>query len=95
MLLQNRITQQSPRAGLRSLAGRMHSELRTSLPQHQATLILSSPAQGLDPRQFDKVLTCDLLAIDGHRVRFRHELIGQFLAAEDFGCFALRSESAG
>ncbi len=71
------------RAGLRSLASRMHAELRTSLPQHQATLILNTPAQGLAPRQVDKLLTCDLLAIDGHRVRFRHELIGQFLAAED------------
>lgn len=83
------------RAGLRSLASRMHSELRTSLPQHQATLILSSPAQGLEPRQADNVLTCDLLAIDGHRVRFRHELIGQFLAAEDLVRTADSGESLG
>ena len=83
------------RTGLRSLASRMHSELRTSLPQHQATLILSSPAQGLAPRQADKVLTCDLLAIDGQRVRFRHELIGQFLAAEDIVRDADSGESLG
>ena len=83
------------RAGLRSLASRMHSELRTSLPQHQATLILGSPAQGLDPRQADEVLRCDLLIIDGHRVRFRHEIIGQFLAAEDIVRAADSGESLG
>ena len=83
------------RAGLRSLASRMHAELRTSLPQHQATLILNSPAQGLAPRQVDKLLTCDLLAIDGHRVRFRHELIGQFLAAEDIVRDADSGQSLG
>ena len=71
------------RAGLRSLASRMHSQLRTSLPQHQATQILYSSTQGIEPHQVEQVLGCDLLAIDGHRVRFCHELIGQFLAAED------------
>ena len=83
------------RAGLRSLASRMHAELRASLPQHQATLILNSPAQGLTPRQVDKLLACDLLAIDGHHVRFRHELIGQFLATEDIVRGADSGESLG
>ena len=72
------------RAGLRSLASHLHSTLRTSLPRLKANSILCSPKLGLTSGQVDEVLhNCRLLADDPQRVRFRHELVGQFLAAED------------
>ena len=70
------------REGLRLMASRLHAQLRTSMPQHSANSILNDPSQGLTPRQVDDVLECGLLSIEGHRVRFRHDLVGQFFAAE-------------
>ena len=83
------------RAGVRSLASRMHDQFRTSLPQYQATAILRSRSGGLSPRQVDEVLECALLAIGGNRVRFRHDLIGQFLAAEEIVRSAGSGQSLG
>ena len=71
------------RSGLRSIATRMHSKLRTSLPLLDAILTLNSPEQGRTPQQVDDILACRLLAIDRHHIRFRHDLVGRFLAAED------------
>ena len=79
------------REGLRALANWLHSRLRTSLPRLDATSILNSPTLDLTPRQVDEVLNCPLLAIESHRVRFRHDLIGQFFAAED----VVRSSTTG
>jgi hypothetical protein len=70
------------RAGLRAIATRLHTKLRTSLPLLEANSILNSTTSTLTSSQVDSVLGCPLLAIEHHRVRFRHELIGQFLAAE-------------
>ena len=79
------------REGLRALASWLHSRFRTSLPLLDATSILNSPTLDLTPRQVDEVLKCPLLAIESHRVRFRHDLIGQFFAAED----VVRSSTTG
>ena len=79
------------REGLRALASWLHSRFRTSLPRLDATSILNSPTLDLTPRQVDEVLKCPLLAIESHRVRFRHDLIGQFFAAED----VVRSSTTG
>ena len=83
------------RAGLRSLAGRMHAKLRSSLPLHEASVILNSPDQNLAPEQADEVLDCRLLDVDHHRVRFRHDLIGLFFAAEEVVCSATSGENLG
>ena len=79
------------REGLRALASWLHARLRTSLPRLDATSILNSPTLDLTPRQVDEVLKCPLLAIESHRVRFRHDLIGQFFAAEE----VVRSSTTG
>ncbi|WP_419847288.1 hypothetical protein [Candidatus Poriferisocius sp.] len=71
------------RAGLRSLAANLHSQFRTSMPQLDAVSVLNSPSLESDARFVDEVLANPLIEIDRHRVRFRHELFGQFLAAED------------
>ncbi|WP_419848635.1 hypothetical protein [Candidatus Poriferisocius sp.] len=71
------------RAGLRSLAANLHSQFRTSMPQLDAASVLNSPSLESDARFVDEVLANPLIGIDRHRVRFRHELFGQFLAAED------------
>ena len=83
------------REGLRALASWLHSRLRTSLPLLDATSILNSPTLDLTPRQVDEVLKCPLLAIESHRVRFRHDLIGQFFAAEDVVRSSTTGESLG
>ncbi|MCQ3812484.1 MAG: hypothetical protein KTV68_18250, partial [Acidimicrobiia bacterium] len=79
------------RAGLRALAASLHSNLRTSMPQIDAASILSSPTLEPDARFADEVLANPLIEVDRHRVRFRHELFGQFLAAEDL----VRSAGSG
>ena len=79
------------RAGLRLLASRLHSDLRTSLSLHETNRLLNSSAGGLTPRQVDDLLACRLLVIEQHRVRFSHEKIGQFLAADDI----VRSSPSG
>lgn len=71
------------RAGLRALAANLHSQFRTSMPQLDAASVLNSPSLEPDARFADEVLANPLIEVDRHRVRFRHELFGQFLAAED------------
>ena len=71
------------RAGLRSLASHLHSRLRTSMGKQEATSILTYPRGNLSPREVDAVLDCQLLNSDRYRVRFGHELIGRYLAAEN------------
>ena len=83
------------RAGLRSLAGRLHANLRSSMPLHEASVILNSLDRGLVPGQADEVLDCRLLDVDHHRVRFRHDLIGQFFAAEEVVCSATSGKNLG
>ena len=70
------------RSGMRALATRLHTRLRTSMPLSEAASVLASDATGFDARQTDDVLGCPLLEIGRHRIRFRHELLGQHLAAE-------------
>ncbi len=70
------------RSGLRSLATRLHAKLCTSMPLSEGASILASGDTGFDAHQTDTVLSCPLLETDRHRVRFRHELLGQHLAAE-------------
>ena len=71
------------RSGLRALANRLHTKLRTSMPLSEAASILASDAAGFDARQTDDVFGCPLLEIGRHCIRFRHELLGQHLAAEN------------
>lgn len=70
------------RTGLRALATRLHSKLRTSLPQLEAASVLSDHRLGITGQVVDDLMASHLLEIGRHRVRFRHELIGQFLTAE-------------
>lgn len=71
------------RSGLRALAHRMHDRLRTSLSLLEVHQVLIASELDLKPSEVDSVLDCrQLVAVDQHRVRFRHELMGQFLAAE-------------
>ena len=57
----------------------------------ETTSILNDPRRELTPLQVDEVLGCDLLVIEHHRARFRHELLGQFFAAEGI----VRSATSG
>lgn len=83
------------RKGLRSLATRLHSELRTSMGLNEAHSLLNSPTLGLTPRQVDEVLNSQLLDMDRQRLRFHHDLTGQFLVAEDIVRSATSSHSLG
>jgi hypothetical protein len=71
------------RSGLRAVAGSMDEELRTSLRTMDVVSILSSES-GLQmrPDVVDDVISNPLLESASARVRFRHELLGRFLAAE-------------
>lgn len=79
------------RSGLRALATRLHEQLRSSLPLLEALTLLNSQALGMTPREVDRVLACSLLEVRRQRIRFRHELLKQFLAAEGF----VRSAASG
>ena len=83
------------RIGLRSLAIRLHSELRTSMPLNEAHSLLNSSTLGLTPRQVDEVLNSRLLNIDRQRLRFQHDLMSQFLVAEDIVRSATSGQSLG
>lgn len=78
------------RAGLRALARHLHTTLRSSVPLMEAVKVLSSPNLGLSAEQMDAVFGTALLKVNGHRIRFRHDLFGQHLAAE---ALVLASES--
>lgn len=79
------------RSGLRALACHLHSKLRTSVALREATAVLHAAPAALAPDQVDDVLASRLLDVERHRVRFRHELLGQFFAAEDL----VRSATSG
>ena len=79
------------RAGLRALAGRLHAKLGTSIPLIEAAAALNAETPGLGAGVVDDVLANPLIEVDRHRVRFRHELFGQFLAA---GQLVLSADSA-
>jgi hypothetical protein len=71
------------RAGLRRVATLLHKQLRSSIDQFATTRLLLGAAGGnLSTKQIDEVLDCKLLVVERHRVRFRHDLLAQFLAAE-------------
>jgi hypothetical protein len=69
------------RGGLRALATHLHTKLRSSVPLLEAT-VLHSPTLGLSAHQIDYILDCPLLDVEHQHIRFRHDLVGQFLAAE-------------
>lgn len=71
------------RSGLRALACHLHAKLRSSVPLREATAVLRGAPTSFGPDQVDDLFTCGLLDVARHRVRFRHELLGQFLAAEN------------
>ena len=83
------------RAGLRSLASHLHATLRTSMSRLDTNVILHSPELDLASGQVDELLTCQLLGIEHHRVRFNHELIVQFLAAETIALMATSGQALG
>jgi hypothetical protein len=61
----------------------LHGRLRSSVALLDATLFLAGPAGGsLSAGQIDEILDCELVVIERHRVRFRHELLAQFLVSE-------------
>jgi energy-coupling factor transporter ATP-binding protein EcfA2 len=70
------------RDALRAVAAHLHAELRTTAPLFEITNVLSVTPAELTPRQVDDILRCRLLCIERHRVGFRHEILGQFLAVE-------------
>lgn len=79
------------RSGLRILAVRMNTKLRSSLPMLEARTLLGDPVHGLTAEQIDSVLTSHLLAARRQQVAFRHDLLQGFLVAEDL----VRSAGSG
>lgn len=79
------------RSGLRALATRLHEKLRSSLPLLEGNAVLHSVAPGLAPSEVDGILSCPLVDAGRQRIRFRHDLLGQFLAAENL----VRSAASG
>lgn len=71
------------RSGLRAVALALVDELRTSMRLSDATAVMSGAAGlGMAPEHVDAVLACRLLIVTQGHVRFSHELLGRFLAAE-------------
>lgn len=83
------------RAGLRALAGRLHQQLRTSLPLLETGSLVRSRALGLTALEIDAVLTCPLINTAGQRAQFRHELLARFLAAEELVISAASGRQLG
>lgn len=69
------------RAVLRSIAWRMHRELRLSLRAPDVVRTARRELE-LDAADIGQALDCRLLAVDQGRVRFIHERFARFLAAE-------------
>ena len=93
--IRNHAPTETIRAGLRALAGHLHTELRTSAPLIEAVQVLNSPQTGLSAEQIDAVIGTALLEVDRHRVRFRHDLFGQHLAAESLVLAAESGQALG
>ena len=83
------------RAGLRTLASHLQATLRSSAPQIEAVKILNAAQPGLSADQIDAVFGTPLLDVSGHRVRFRHDLFAQHLAAEALVIAAESGQSLG
>ncbi len=75
---------ESARAGLRCLADTMDAEVRTTLPADEAMLTLRRWCKdsGLNPTVIDQITGSRLVSIRQSRLRFRHEQLARFLAAE-------------
>ncbi|HUP69639.1 MAG TPA: nuclease-related domain-containing protein [Acidimicrobiales bacterium] len=72
------------RAGLRAVAAFLHSQLRSSAPLLDVAAHLgSSGGAHLSPELVDDILASALLDVTPGRVRFRHDLLREFLVAED------------
>lgn len=78
----DRVTDGEPtRAALRSIAWRMHQELRLSV--RAAAVVRSTRRElGLTVDEIRQALSCQLLTVVRGRVAFRHERFASFLAAE-------------
>lgn len=71
------------RDALRAVAAHLHSALRgTASLQETRALLGGRQGLGLAPDVVDEVLDNPLVVTRQHRVRFQHELLAQFLAAE-------------
>lgn len=77
------------RSRLRHIARVLHQRLVASLPVLEVTSMLSR--LGASAEEIDELLSCKLLAMDGSRVRFGHELLQRFLTAE----YAVRELATG
>jgi hypothetical protein len=82
------------RAGLRTIARRMHAELVPSLSRPDAARTLRRE-HGLQDHDLEALLNCRLITVAHGRASFRHERFDHFLAAEalllaaeDVGVFA-------
>ncbi len=69
------------RAGLRTIAQRLHSDLLPSLPRPEVARTLRRE-NGLDDEELQDVLGCPLMSVAHGRVSFGHERFEDFLAAE-------------
>lgn len=71
------------RSGLRAVATALNSGLRTSMRTSDAIRLLGSRSgANLDPAIADAVLASKVLSSEQGRIRFTHEQLGRFLAAE-------------
>ncbi|MHC6214752.1 NERD domain-containing protein [Rhodococcus ruber] len=87
--VRRRTQTETVRAGLRCLAHAMDSGVRTALPVPEAMLALRRCAPlAATPSAIDDTLASPLLSIRQGRLRFAHERLGRFLAAEHLVLFA-------
>ncbi|WP_216854635.1 NERD domain-containing protein [Rhodococcus opacus] len=79
--VRRRTQTETVRAGLRVLAHTMDAGVRTALPVSEAMLALRRPFAAT-PSAIDDTLASHLVSIRQGRLRFDHERLGRFLAAE-------------
>lgn len=79
--VRRRTQTETVRAGLRVLAHTMDAGVRTALPVSEARFALRRPF-ATTPSAIDDTLTSQLVSIHQGRLRFNHERLGRFLAAE-------------
>ncbi len=81
--IRRRTQNETVRTGLRCLAAAMDDGVRTALPISEAMLTLRRCAPlAITPSAIDDTLASQLVAIHQARLRFDHEQLGRFLAAE-------------
>jgi hypothetical protein len=81
--IRRRTQNETVRTGLRCLAAAMDHGVRTALPIAEAMLTLRRcPPLATTPSAIDDTLASQLVRIHQGRVRFDHEQLGRFLAAE-------------